>query len=72
MFLEASGKLHFCCTAASDNGIGLEAPSDDHDGIVERAFCLFDELLSATPENDGCRFGLNVGGGTLGQSSKRL
>ncbi len=72
VFLEAPGELHLCCATARDDGVGLEAASDDHDGIVEGAFSLLDELLGAAAEDDGCRFALSVGGGTLGQSSKRL
>lgn len=72
VLLEAPGEFHLSCAPARDDGVGLEAASDDHDGIVERAFSLLDELLGAAAEDDGCRFGLSGGRGTLGQSSKRL
>ena len=70
--LEAPRQLHLSCSSTGHHSVGLEAATHDHDRIVQGSLRLLDELLGSTTQDDGCRFGLNILGDTLGQSSKRL
>jgi len=41
-----------------DDSVVLDGAPHDHDGVMERPLCLFEELFSSTSQNDGTRFGV--------------
>lgn len=51
-------KFHFSSSSTSDDLVGLETSSDNHDGVVQWSFGFFDELLGTTSQNDCGGFGL--------------
>ena len=58
MFFESLGQFHLGGTTTSYDLVGLEAATHDHDGIIERSFGFFDELLSSSSQDNCGRFGL--------------
>ena len=63
--------LHLDGTTAGDDGVIAQRSSDDHDGVVERSFRLFDELLSTTAKNDCARPGLGATGEDVVSEKRR-
>jgi hypothetical protein len=50
MVLQVTREFQFNCTSSSNNLAGLVATTHNHDGIVEGAFSLLDELFSSSSE----------------------
>lgn len=66
--VQVTGKIHLRCTTARDDVRVSKRALDDHDGIVETAFGLCDELFRAAAEDEGAGFG----GGAVGEDVKAL
>ena len=47
-------------TPAGDNAVVLDRPFDDHDGIVQTALDLGDELLGPAPQHQGASLGFGT------------
>lgn len=52
IFFESLGQFHFSGSASSHYLVGLETSANDHDGVVERTFCLFDELFGSSSQDN--------------------
>lgn len=48
---------YLACTAAGDDGVVLNGPLDNHDGVVQTPLYLGDELLGASSEDERACFG---------------
>mmetsp|Transcript_1025 Transcript_1025/g.3241 ORF Transcript_1025/g.3241 Transcript_1025/m.3241 type:complete len:391 (+) Transcript_1025:163-1335(+) len=53
LLAQEGGQLHLDGPAAGDDGRVLEQPARVHDGVVQRALCLLDELLGAAAQDEG-------------------
>eukprot|EP00047_Mylnosiga_fluctuans_P001742 m.221713 g.221713 ORF g.221713 m.221713 type:complete len:557 (-) comp10637_c0_seq1:26-1696(-) len=53
-------ELHLNGTATSNNGVVLDRATHNHDGIVQRALRLLDELLGTAAHDDRARLGLGA------------
>lgn len=55
--VQVGGHLHLDGTAAADNGLVANGALDDHDGVVQGALDLGDELLGAAAQDERARLG---------------
>lgn len=55
--VEVGGNLHFCGTTTANNSLVADGALDNHEGVVERALNLGDELLSTTSEDKSAGLG---------------
>ena len=51
-------EFHLDSSTTSDNGVVLNRPADDHDGVVERPLRLLHELLGPAAQHDRARLAL--------------
>merc|ERR1712147_441620 len=52
-----SGKLHLDGTTSSNNGVGFESTSDDHDGVIKGSLGFFKILGGTSSEDESCGLG---------------
>jgi len=54
------GQLHFDGTTSGYNRVVLDGAAHNHDGVVERALRLLQELLGTTTQDQGARLGIGA------------
>jgi hypothetical protein len=68
MMSQISRDFHFNGSTTSDNTGEFHGSSNHHDGVVQRSFSFFNELIGSSSQNDSGGLGL----GTLGESVETL
>ena len=53
--------MYLTCATAGDDGVVLDRPLDDHDGVVQTSLYLGNELLRASSEDERARLGCGAG-----------
>ncbi len=66
------GKLHLDSATACHDCVVLDGPAHNHDGIMERTFSFFHELLCTTAKNECARLGLGYTGEKVETLSSNL